>query len=53
MVLKLGHFGKEIRNAWKVLKYGAVEGWRRLIGPIARKMMFYAEYRRKGIPYIQ
>jgi hypothetical protein len=23
-----------IRNAWKVLKYGAGEGWRRSVGPI-------------------
>jgi hypothetical protein len=29
MVLKLGHFGKYIRNTWKVLKVGAGEGWRR------------------------
>jgi hypothetical protein len=27
MVLKLGHFGKQIRNAWKVLKCGAGEDW--------------------------
>jgi hypothetical protein len=25
-ILKLGHFGKEIRNTWKVLKCGAGEG---------------------------
>jgi len=30
----LGHFGKEIRNTWKVLKRGAGEGWRRSVGPI-------------------
>jgi len=34
MVLLLGHFGKQIRNAWKVLKYGAGEGWRRSVGPV-------------------
>jgi hypothetical protein len=34
MVLKLGHFGKQIRNAWEVLKCGAAEGWRRSAGPI-------------------
>jgi hypothetical protein len=28
MVLKLGYLGKQIRNAWKVLKCGAGEGWR-------------------------
>jgi hypothetical protein len=35
MVLKLGHFGKQIRNAWKVLKCGAEEKWRRSVGSIA------------------
>jgi hypothetical protein len=34
MVLKLGRFGQQIRNIWKVLKYGAGEGWRRSVGPI-------------------
>jgi hypothetical protein len=33
MVLKLGHFERKIRNKWKVLKYGAGEGWRS-VGPI-------------------
>jgi hypothetical protein len=33
MVLKSGHFGKEIRNTSKVLKGGAEEGWRRSVGP--------------------
>jgi len=28
MVLKLGRFGQQIRNTWKVLKCGAGEGWR-------------------------
>jgi hypothetical protein len=28
------YFGKYIRNAWKVLKGGAGEGWRRSIGLI-------------------
>jgi len=28
------HFGQQIRNKWKVLKYGAGEGWRRSVGPI-------------------
>jgi len=27
MVLKLGRFGQQIRNTWKVLKCGAGEGW--------------------------
>jgi hypothetical protein len=34
MVLKRGHFGKEIRNTWKVLKCGVGEEWRRSVGPI-------------------
>jgi hypothetical protein len=34
MVLKLGHFEKDIRNTFKVLKYGAGEGWRRSVGSI-------------------
>ena len=34
MVLKLGRFGQQIRNIWKVLKCGAGEGWRRSVGPI-------------------
>jgi len=34
MVLKLGHFGQQIRNTWKVVKCGAGEGWRRSAGPI-------------------
>ena len=29
-----GRFGQQIRNAWKVLKCGAGEGWRRSVGPI-------------------
>jgi hypothetical protein len=27
MVLKLAHFGQQIRNTWKVLKCGASVGW--------------------------
>ena len=34
MVLKLGRFGQQIRNTWKVSKCGAGEGWRRSVGPI-------------------
>jgi hypothetical protein len=33
-VLKLAYVGKEIRNALKVLKFGAGEGWRRSFGQI-------------------
>ena len=32
IMLKLGRFGKQIRNTWKVLKCGAGEGWRRSVG---------------------
>ena len=34
MVLKLGRFGQQIRNTWKVLKCGAGEGWRISVGSI-------------------
>jgi len=34
LVLKFGRFGQQIRNIWKVLKYGAGEGRRRSVGPI-------------------
>jgi hypothetical protein len=27
MVLKLGHFGQQIRDTWKVLNFGAGEEW--------------------------
>jgi hypothetical protein len=27
-MLKCGQFRKQIRNTWKVLKFGAGEGWR-------------------------
>jgi hypothetical protein len=33
MQLELGHFGKQIKNTLKVLKYGAGKGWRRSVGP--------------------
>jgi hypothetical protein len=53
MVLKVRHFGKQIRNAWKVLKGGAGEELRSF-GAIMRKMKQYcAESRRKGMSYIQ
>jgi hypothetical protein len=34
MAPKLGHYEKQIRNTWKVLKCGAGEGWRRPTGKI-------------------
>jgi len=33
MVLKLGRFGQQIRNTWKVSKCGAGGGSRRSVGP--------------------
>jgi len=38
MVLKLGDFGKLIRNIWKVLKCGTEEGRKRAVGPIMRQI---------------
>jgi hypothetical protein len=38
MVLKIGPFGNQIRNAWEVLKCGAGEGWARSVGSIVWKM---------------
>jgi len=34
LVLKFGHFGRYIRNTWKVLKCDVGEGRRRSVGPI-------------------
>jgi hypothetical protein len=34
VVLKIGRFGQQIRNTWRVLKCGAGEGWRRSVRPI-------------------
>lgn len=33
MVLKFGHYGKQIRITWKVLKCGG-DGWKISVGPI-------------------
>jgi len=33
-LLKVGRFGQQIRNTWKVSKYGTGEGWRRSVRPI-------------------
>jgi hypothetical protein len=49
MVLILGHFGKQIRNTWKVLKCGSEKGWRSG-GPIVLEMKtYYIESRRRRI----
>jgi hypothetical protein len=34
MALKLGHFGKFIKNIWKFLKCGGGNGWKISIRPI-------------------
>jgi len=53
MVLKLGRSGKQIRNAWKILKYGAGEGWRRSVGPIMWEMKTcYLESRKRKAIWI-
>jgi hypothetical protein len=46
----LGHFRKQIRNTWKVLKCGAEEEWRRSVEPMRK---YYIESKRRGISYIQ
>jgi hypothetical protein len=49
-----GHWGKCIRNTWKVLKWGAGEGWRWSIGPIVWQMRkCYSQSKRSGTFYIQ
>jgi hypothetical protein len=48
MVLKLGHFGKQNRNTWKVLKCGAGEEWRRLVGRSCKiRSITYSQGREK------
>jgi hypothetical protein len=34
MMPEIGHFEKQIRNTFEVLKCGAGEVWRRSVGPI-------------------
>ena len=46
VVLKLGRFGQQIRNTWKVLKCGA---GKRLAGPIVCGMKCCIETRSRGI----
>ena len=50
MVMKLGHFGQQIRNTWQVLKCVAGAGWRRSVGPIMWEMKkCYLESMSRGI----
>jgi len=54
MVLKLGCFGQQIRNTWKVLKFGAGEGWRRSVRLIMWEMKkYYLGSRSRGISYMK
>jgi hypothetical protein len=53
-MLEFGHFGKKIRNIWKVLKCGVTERWRTSVGPIAQEMQkCYEEKRKRGTLYKQ
>jgi hypothetical protein len=53
-VLTRGHFGKQIRNKWRVLKCGVGEGRRRLVWPIVWKMKNCCHTESKtGTSYIQ
>jgi hypothetical protein len=54
MVLKLGRFGQQIRNTWKVLKCGVGEGRRRYVGPIMYEMKkCYSVSMNRGISYMK
>jgi hypothetical protein len=52
-VLKFGHFGKYIRNAWKILKYDAGEKWISVGSNMYKMRMYYIKSRRRGISYLQ
>ena len=52
MVLKLGLFGQETKNTWKVFKCGAGGGWKRSVGLIMSEMKKYClESRSREISY--
>ena len=54
VVLKLGRFGQQIGNTWKVLKCGAGEGWRSSVRPIMWEMKkCYLESMSRGISYMK
>jgi hypothetical protein len=48
MVLKLGHFRKQVTNTWKILMYDAGEGSNRSVRPIIYNMKYYKQSKRKG-----
>jgi hypothetical protein len=50
VVLKLGYFGKYIKNTLKVLKCGAEEGWRRSVGLIVWTIKYYKKSKGKEHP---
>jgi hypothetical protein len=41
MVLKLGHFGKQIKKTWEVLKCDAGKGWRRSFGQMKNEEILH------------
>jgi hypothetical protein len=50
----LGHFEKQNKNTWKVLKYGEGEVLRSSVGPIEREIKkYYIKQRMTRISYIQ
>jgi hypothetical protein len=50
MTLKLWHFGRKIRNAWKVLNCGIGGGFRKFVGSIVLETKKYCiESRRRGL----
>jgi len=50
----LGRSGQQIRNAWKVLKCGAGEGWRRSVRPIMLEVKkCYLESMNRGMSYMK
>ena len=48
----IGRFGQQIRNTWKVLKYGAGEGWEK-ISWTDHVIMYYLESMSRGISYMK
>jgi len=52
MVLKLGRYGKQIRNIWEVWKCGVREGWRRSVDQIVWEIN-HVESRWRGISYVK
>jgi hypothetical protein len=49
---EIGHFGKEIRNTWKVFKCGTGK-WRSFVPNVRKLKKYYVESRRKAIFCIQ